>query len=315
MQPFDEPPSGTSGRQIAYDARRRRYLECLAKRAFLKSGPFDRWNDGDGRRRARPRDPEPEWACATRSRSWDSARLDPGLELVTLDLDKMTDERRNAVQREWLLSDSRETALGRALLVRAHPEREDELFGWERAGVDPDAYWTAKIHSVHMDLPARDRGLRRQRNPADHVPARRHARSTSRTRRSPGATRSSCSGPGTSRPARPRRLRASFTNFKYWFDDPFRCDEFSGEAKRIRSKKDLNGHEDMEPGQDMTYWSENHRILFAAAEYLAGQFWPDEMFISQRTNRKEGPSGPPRPGRHDRRAAHGARASPRRCAG
>jgi membrane protein YqaA with SNARE-associated domain len=52
----------------------------------------------------------------------------------------------------------------------------------------------------------------------------------------------------------------------------------------------------MEHGQDMTYWSENHRLLFAAAEYLAGQFWPEEVFISQRNNRKEGPAGAPRPG-------------------
>jgi endonuclease/exonuclease/phosphatase family metal-dependent hydrolase len=52
----------------------------------------------------------------------------------------------------------------------------------------------------------------------------------------------------------------------------------------------------MEPGQDMTYWSENHRILFATAEYLAGQFWPADLFISQRRNRKEGASGAPRPG-------------------
>ena len=50
------------------------------------------------------------------------------------------------------------------------------------------------------------------------------------------------------------------------------------------------------PGQDMTYWSENHRILFAAAEYLAGQFWPEDQFVSQRANRKEGASAPLRPG-------------------
>lgn len=34
-----------------------------------------------------------------------------------------------------------------------------------------------------------------------------------------------------------------------------------------------------EPGDDsMCYWSENHQLLFAVAEYLAGQEWPDEIF-------------------------------------
>ncbi len=34
-----------------------------------------------------------------------------------------------------------------------------------------------------------------------------------------------------------------------------------------------------EPGDDsMCYWSENHQLLFAVAEYLAGQEWPDKVF-------------------------------------
>jgi len=36
-----------------------------------------------------------------------------------------------------------------------------------------------------------------------------------------------------------------------------------------------------EPGEDsMCYWSENHQILFAVAEYLAGQAWPDKIFAN-----------------------------------
>ena len=87
-------------------------------------------------------------------------------------------------------------------------------------------------------------------------------------------------------------VRDSFTNFKYWFDDPFRCNEFTGDTKKFRESKALNGTRTWTPGQDMTYWSENHRILFATAEYLAGQFWPDDQFVSLRANRKEGPNGP-----------------------
>ncbi|MCL2508120.1 MAG: hypothetical protein FWF05_02970 [Oscillospiraceae bacterium] len=34
-----------------------------------------------------------------------------------------------------------------------------------------------------------------------------------------------------------------------------------------------------EPGKDsMCYWSENHQILYATAEYLAGQYWHDRVF-------------------------------------
>lgn len=34
-----------------------------------------------------------------------------------------------------------------------------------------------------------------------------------------------------------------------------------------------------EPGEDsMCYWSENHQLLFATCEYLAGQLYPDETF-------------------------------------
>lgn len=34
-----------------------------------------------------------------------------------------------------------------------------------------------------------------------------------------------------------------------------------------------------QPGEDgMCYWSENHQLLFSASEYLAGQYWPDDLF-------------------------------------
>lgn len=36
-----------------------------------------------------------------------------------------------------------------------------------------------------------------------------------------------------------------------------------------------------EPGHDsMCYWSENHQVLFASAEYLVGQQWPDDVFTN-----------------------------------
>lgn len=54
----------------------------------------------------------------------------------------------------------------------------------------------------------------------------------------------------------PRETRAKIEetlfNFRYWWDEP-------GE-------------------NSMCYWSENHQILFASAEYLIGQKYPDEVF-------------------------------------
>ncbi len=43
-----------------------------------------------------------------------------------------------------------------------------------------------------------------------------------------------------------------------------------------------------EPGDDsMCYWSENHQILFAVSEYLAGQEWPEEVFKNNGKTGKE----------------------------
>lgn len=43
-----------------------------------------------------------------------------------------------------------------------------------------------------------------------------------------------------------------------------------------------------EPGDDsMCYWSENHQILFAAAEYLAGQEWENDIFTNSGMTGKE----------------------------
>ena len=59
-------------------------------------------------------------------------------------------------------------------------------------------------------------------------------------------------------PTLPQNIRDDFVStvleFKYWYD---------------------------EPGKDtMCYWSENHQILFATAELLAGQLFPDTIFTN-----------------------------------
>ncbi len=68
--------------------------------------------------------------------------LDPGLDVVN-DAARPDAPTANATpeQHDWLLSDDRGDGPGPALLVRAQPDRQDELFGWERAGVSPEEYW------------------------------------------------------------------------------------------------------------------------------------------------------------------------------
>jgi hypothetical protein len=53
-------------------------------------------------------------------------------------------------------------------------------------------------------------------------------------------------------PAELSEIKKTILNFRYWMDEP--------------------------GGNGMCYWSENHQVLFASAEYLAGQLYPDEKF-------------------------------------
>lgn len=306
MQPFDSGAidasagAGSSGLQQAYDERRRRYLECIIRRAYLRSDRFSQWIEDDYRLHPVPK------AGSTTGETvspysmgyttlCDAIRevgidaLDPGLDMVLRELDEMGDDARDALQRTWLLADDRETALARALLVRADPTRQDEVFGWERAGVGIDEYWARLVPSPHMTylLETADFGANeiiRLVYLLDQIPE--HLALDALLWRDEHALGRDPNYPSGAADA----VHASFLAFKYWWDDPFRCDEFSGRALEVRSSRALNGHEDMTAGQDMTYWSENHRLLFATAEYLAGQFWPDEQFISQAANRKGGPA-------------------------
>jgi len=50
------------------------------------------------------------------------------------------------------------------------------------------------------------------------------------------------------------KIENVLTNFRYWMDEP--------------------------GGNSMCYWSENHQILFASAEYLIGQKYPDKIFLN-----------------------------------
>ncbi|MFT4103647.1 MAG: hypothetical protein QM674_21990 [Burkholderiaceae bacterium] len=141
MQPFDSAAIGafagvgSSGLQQAYDERRLRYLECIIRRAYLRSDRFSQWIEDDHHLRPQPKNGSTTGETvspysmghttlcdAIREISIDA--LDPGLDMVLRELDEMDDDARNALQRTWLLADDRETALARALLVRADPTRQ-----------------------------------------------------------------------------------------------------------------------------------------------------------------------------------------------
>lgn len=62
-------------------------------------------------------------------------------------------------------------------------------------------------------------------------------------------------------PSDKEAVRKTLTSFKYWMD---------------------------QPGEDsMCYWSENHQILFATSEYLAGKLYPDDIFVNDGLSGKE----------------------------
>ena len=52
-------------------------------------------------------------------------------------------------------------------------------------------------------------------------------------------------------------IKATLLHFKYWFDEP-----------------PASGNK----GHEMTFWSENHQILFHSSQFLVGQLFPDEVF-------------------------------------
>ena len=56
-----------------------------------------------------------------------------------------------------------------------------------------------------------------------------------------------------------QEIMKSLTGFKYWMD------QYDGRS------------------DSMCHWSENHQILFAVTEYLAGKTWPDAVFADGNT--------------------------------
>ncbi|QIS14525.1 hypothetical protein [Nocardia arthritidis] len=68
-------------------------------------------------------------------------------------------------------------------------------------------------------------------------------------------------------------LRTGIHHFKFWLDEPLHAKD---NGKQQQARSDL-GYGDIAEGE-MEYWSENHFIMFASSEYLAGQLWEGDEF-------------------------------------
>ena len=136
--------------------------------------------------------------------------------------------------------------------MRAQPDRQDELFGWVRAGVTPEEYWAKlEVPTVHMKvlLETADFGANEvirllyllDDTPEHLLDAAVQWRDEQALGRDPNLPESVSAA-----------IRDSFTNFKYWFDDPFRCDEFAGDTEKSASRKAQRprGH-GARPGHDV----------------------------------------------------------------
>lgn len=67
-------------------------------------------------------------------------------------------------------------------------------------------------------------------------------------------------------------LRQGIRRYKFWLDEPMRAKEF-GALNKARADIGIGSAD-----REMEYWSENHYIMFASSEYLAGQLWEDDEF-------------------------------------
>lgn len=84
-----------------------------------------------------------------------------------------------------------------------------------------------------------------------------------------------CASP-TFSPLAQEIVRQGLHSFKFWLDEPFRLSSNDELAKaRGDTKIETNGKHLKE---EMEFWSENHYIMFASSEFLAGQLWELDTF-------------------------------------
>ena len=81
-------------------------------------------------------------------------------------------------------------------------------------------------------------------------------------------------------------VKQAILRYKFWLDEPFSAYDNDGDEANKEKPKGINkARQDIGKGEmfaEMEYWSENHYIMFASSEYLAGQLWETETFSQQK---------------------------------
>jgi hypothetical protein len=71
-------------------------------------------------------------------------------------------------------------------------------------------------------------------------------------------------------------VRQALHSFKFWLDE---SPQVKDTDKLLRARKETGIVDDAkQQSSEMEYWSENHYIMFASSEFLAGQLWESDTF-------------------------------------
>ncbi|MES2732466.1 MAG: hypothetical protein V4714_11985 [Bacteroidota bacterium] len=86
-------------------------------------------------------------------------------------------------------------------------------------------------------------------------------------------------------------IKQAILGYKFWLDEPFSSyhnagnpgnekllSDFNIKRRDIGNAREKAGRGNIDMFSEKEYWSENHYIMFASSEYLAGQLWEKETF-------------------------------------
>jgi endonuclease/exonuclease/phosphatase family metal-dependent hydrolase len=187
--------------------------------------------------------------------------------------------------------------LARLEIARRHPERRRQVFDWNPQSKEPKerdstGYWLALIQPsldhLHLlwdtaDFHANDflRIIYLYGQMPNHIKVRHpNWRPLDQLDRDPDFSE-----------AAEQRMLQALLEFKYWMDEEPKadiCNRLIEARKKHPKEKDKKDKKDDDLKYEMTFWSENHQILFPAAEYLIGQLLPDAIFMPGRSFREGG---------------------------
>ncbi|ANN31993.1 hypothetical protein A9498_10060 [Bacillus thuringiensis serovar coreanensis] len=198
-------------------------------------------------------------------------------------------------------------ALARLELANRFPEREPELFNWKRNSISKKEYWKKCVGDLHeLDLLYDNSDFKlniiiRLLYLYGALPQNLSAPWLDKCRLVWDGIRWVVPVATNFDVDVQEQIQDALLRFKYWHDESFRVlDETEiHKARRDRNvlEKKLSNREKSARGEktdeitdsdrdennqqykyEMQYWSENHQILFATAEYLAGQLMQDKIF-------------------------------------